>query len=384
MAVHRIAVKPKLLRWAREEAGLTAKNLVRRFPKYLEWERGETQPTLKQLEDFAEATYAPLGYLLLSEPPKETLPIPDFRTIGSGPVGQPSLNLRDTVYLCELRQDWYREHALAEGLDPVRLVGSARVTDGIESHAAQTRTALGIDLEDRARMPSWSDALRQLIRNADSVGVLVMVSGVVGNNTQRRLDPQEFRGFALVDDIAPLVFINGADTKAAQMFTLAHELAHLCLGESALSNSKAEQISRHHNSVEAWCNRFAAELLVPTTSIRDIFRGEEPVEDEIQRLARLFKVSTLVILRRLFDIDALTRDEFQVAYGLELSRLQKHAKGSGGNFYATQTSRAGERFSRALVSSTLEGQTLYRDAFRLLGFKKASTFQKLATKLGYA
>lgn len=384
MAAHRVAVKPRLLRWARKEAGLTTKKLVRRFPKYLEWERGETQPTLKQLEEFAEATYAPLGSLLLPEPPKEKLPIPDFRTIGSDPVRRPSLNLRDTVFLCELRQDWYREHALAEGLDPVRFVGSAKVADSIESHAARTRTALGIDLEDRAEMPSWADALRQLIRNADSVGVLVMVSGVVGNNTQRRLDPQEFRGFALVDDIAPLIFINGADTKAAQMFTLAHELAHLCLGESALSNSKVEQVSTHHNAVEAWCNRFAAELLVPINRIRDMYRGEEPVGDEIQQLARIFKVSTLVILRRLFDIDALTRDKFLGAYAMELSRLQKHAKGISGNFYATQTSRAGERFSRALVSSTLEGQTLYRDALRLLGFKKASTFQKLVAKLGYA
>lgn len=383
MAVHRVAVKPKLLRWARKEAGLTAKKLTKRFPKYLEWERGETQPTLKQLEDFAEATHAPFGYLLLPEPPREEFPIPDFRTIGSGRVGHPSLNLRDTVYLCELRQDWYREHALAEGLAPVRFVGSANVADSVEAHAARTRAALRIDLADRSQLKSWSEALRRFIKNADSAGVLVMVSGVVGNNTQRRLDPQEFRGFALVDDIAPLVFINGADTKAAQMFTLAHELAHLCLGESALSNSKAEQISTHHNAVESWCNRFAAELLVPITSIRDTFRGEEPVEDEIRRLARLFKVSTLVILRRLFDIDALTRDDFQGAYGTELGRLQKRPKGSGGNFYATQTSRAGERFSHALVSSTLEGQTLYRDAFYLLGFKKTSTFQKLADKLGY-
>lgn len=383
MAVHRVAVKPKLLRWAREEAGLTAKKLTKRFPKYLEWERGETQPTLKQLEDFAEATYAPFGYLLLPEPPQERLPIPDFRTIGSDPVGRPSLNLRDTVFLCELRQDWYREHALAEGLDPIRFVGSANVADSIEAHAAQTRAALSVDLADRAQMKSWSDALRQFIKNADSAGVLVMVSCVVGNNTQRRLDPQEFRGFALVDDIAPLIFVNGADTKAAQMFTLAHELAHLCLGESALSNSKADQISTHHNAVESWCNKFAAELLVPITCIRDVYRHEEPLEDEIQRLARVFKVSTLVILRRLFDIEALTRDDFQAVYGTELGRLQKRSESGGGNFYATQVSRAGARFSHALISSTLEGQTLYRDAYYLLGFKKTSTFQKLATKLGY-
>ena len=378
----RVDVKPQLLRWARERAGMAPETLVQRFPKYHEWETGEAQPTFKQLQKFAKVTYAPLGSLLLPEPLDEPFPIPDFRTIGGASIVHPSPNLRDTVYLCQLRQDWYREHALAQGQSPPRLVGAAKLTDNITATAATIRTALGLDLDDRAALPTWTDALRHFIKNVERSGVLAMVSGVVGTDNRRKLDPNEFRGFALADNLAPVVFVNGADTKAAQMFTLAHEVAHLCLGQSALSN--VELISKPLNEVESWCNQIAAEMLVPISILRDEYRSEELLFEELKRLARRFKVSTLVILRRLHDLAALTPKQFRRAYGTEIGRLQALPGRSGGNFYAAQTSRVGERFARALITSTLEGQTLYRDAFHLLGFRKISTFHKLADRLGVA
>ncbi|HXF91833.1 MAG TPA: ImmA/IrrE family metallo-endopeptidase [Nitrospiraceae bacterium] len=378
--MNRVVVKPELLRWARERAGRRAENLSGKFPKLPAWEAGEVRPTLKQLEQFARTVHVPVGYLFLREPPVERVPIPDFRTIADTLTGRPSPDLLDTIYLCQRRQAWYRDWARSMGEEPRAFVGSARLTMPIEETAATMRRALGFDLDARRECSTWTEALRQFIAQADDLGVLVMVSGVVGSNNHRRLDPEEFRGFALADDLAPLVFINGADTKAAQMFTLAHELAHVWLGESALTDVTPG--STPTQRIESWCNRVAAELLVPLAVLREeLPRGDVLIE--VPRLARHFKVSTLVILRRLLDARRLTREAFETAYDEELARLREMPKTSGGDFYLTQAARLSRRFARALVASTLEGQTLYRDAFRMLGIARETTFRELGASLGY-
>ena len=227
--MNRVPVQPALLRWARERAGYDADALTVRFPRLREWERGEVQPTLKQVEAFAKATRTPVGLLFLAEPPIERIPIPDFRTVANVHVSHPSPDLLETVYLCQQRQDWYRDFAVYMHEPALDFIGSANLKDDIVEIAATMRHILRFDVEERRRLATWTDALRHFIGQADALGVLVMASGVVGSNNRRRLDPQEFRGFALADPLAPLIFINGADTKAAQMFTLAHELAHLWL-----------------------------------------------------------------------------------------------------------------------------------------------------------
>jgi Zn-dependent peptidase ImmA (M78 family) len=376
----RVEVKPELLRWARERSGLDPGALAHRFPQLEGWERRETSPTLKQLENFAKATHTPVGYLFLQEPPIERVPIPDFRTAGNKHIGRPSPDLLDTVYLCQQRQEWYRDFARAEGEAPVRFVGSAHLTDDVEATAARIRRALRFDVEERRQMPTWTDALRRFIEQADAAGVLVMVNGVVGSNNRRKLDRQEFQGFALADNLAPLVFINGADTKAAQMFTLAHELAHIWLGLSAVSDAQASRMPEHE--VERWCNRVAAELLVPLAVVRAEYQTGNPLGEEVNRLARRFKVSTLVMLRRVHDVGGLTQDQFWRAYEKELQRLLALPAGSGGDFYLTLGARASKRFARALVVSTLEGRSSFTEAFRLLGFKKMATFRELGQSLG--
>ena len=378
--MNRIQVEPGLLRWACERARIGSSTLAERFPQLPAWERGEGQPTLRQLEAFAKATHTPVGLLLLPEPPEERLPIPDFRTIADEPVGRPSADLLDTLYLCQQRQAWYRDFAMVTGDRPLEFVGSARLTDKVETVAENIRATLGFDLEERRRLPTWTDALRRFIEQADAAGVLVMVSGVVGSNNRRKLDPGEFRGFALVDDLAPLVFINGADTKAAQMFTLAHELAHVWLGESALSDSEPRHVPGH--DVERWCNLVAAEVLAPLAVFRREHDADAELRDELDRLARRFKVSTLVVLRRIRDAGALAPEAYRAAYTSELDRIRRLPRGGGGNFYLTLGARVSKRFAHAMVASTLEGRSSFTEAFRLLGFRKMETFRKLGASLG--
>ena len=379
----RVPVNPELLRWARQRAGLAQEDLTARFKKLPGWEEGETQPTLKQVEAFARAVHVPVGYLFLTEPLEEPLPIPDFRTFAGRAVTRPSPNLLDTIYICQERQSWYRDFARVAQQPDLDFVGSATIATRPATVAARMSETLGFDLAARRECPTWTDALRLFIRQADETGVLVMVSGVVMSNNRRRLDPAEFRGFALCDPLAPLIFINGADTKAAQMFTLAHELAHLWLGASALSNLDAAP-SPGFRREEVWCNAVAAELLVPIAAVQAELHDNEPLPDVLSRLARAFKVSTLVILRRLLDANWLDRDRFDIAWTQEIARLRTLAqRGSeGGDFYRTTLSRVSRRFARALVVSTLEGQTLYRDSFRMLGVSRTETFNNLGREVG--
>ena len=164
------------------------------------------------------------------------------------------------------------------------------------------------------------------------------------------------------------------------MFTLAHELAHLWLGSSGVSDAEALEVSGQ--DAERWCNRVAAELLVPIDLLQAEYSERVVLSDEANRLARRFKVSTLVILRRVHDAGLLTRQAFRSAYAEELDRLKALRARDGGNFYLTLGTRVSQRFARAIVASTLEGQTSFSESFRLLGFKKMKTFNKLAAKMG--
>lgn len=377
-----------MLKWACRRAGVGVDALAARFPKLPDWLKGDAEPTFNQLQDFARATHAPFGYFFLTKPPEEPVPIPDLRTVGSVRARKPSANMLDTIYLCQQRQDWYRQHAQLTGDEPLAFVRSVRIGADVVRTAESIRAALGLDGPLSAAAKDMSDAFRLLLDRADELGVIVMVNGIVGNNTRRPLDPEEFRGFALVDPLAPLIFVNGADTKAAQIFTLVHELAHIWSGESGVSDVTTATVS--HEGVERWCNAVAAEVLAPLADFKASLRPHAELWAETNRLAASFRVSTLVILRRMRDAGRLTREQHAAAYGKESARLgalmhaRKESAEGGGNFYYTANYRLSTRFASAVIASTWEGRSTFTEAFRLLGCRSIRTLENMARNLGMA
>jgi len=380
--MNRVPIQPRLLEWAIARASISPEDIRIRFTKYDAWIEGSLYPTLKQLQNFARVTHTAIGCFFLNEPPELPIPIPDFRTVKTRNLEKPSPDLLDTIYLCQQRQDWYIRYARSVGAEALSYIGTATTNSNIEHVAAIIRSMLQMDVTQTKTCHSWEDALRHIIQLAEEIGVLVMVSGVVGSNNTRKLNPKEFRGFALSHAVAPLIFINGSDTKSAQMFTLAHELAHLWLGQSALSDATAATSAT--STVERWCDRVAAEVLVPLEAFRAEYNTSSAVVNEMQRLARVFKVSTLVVLRRMNDVRGFDRSWFWPVYQAEEQRLMGIVanRSGGGDYYNTTTARISRRFTRAIVTSTLEGRSTFTEAFRLVGCRRMSTFAELGNRVG--
>jgi Zn-dependent peptidase ImmA (M78 family)/transcriptional regulator with XRE-family HTH domain len=380
-----VTLEPQILRWARERAGLDepalAKKLAVKPERVTAWESTGKLP-YKKAELLAQRTYTPFGYLFLKEPPDDKLPIPDFRTLGDAPIRRPSPNLLETVYQMQRRQAWMREFLLEEGEPRLEFVGSLTIQADPVHAAKGMRTTLGCAEGWAAKERTWTEALMHLRQKIEETGILIVLNGVVGNNNRRKLSPDEFRGFALIDEYAPLIFINSSDFKAAQMFTLAHELAHLWIGKGGVSNFDALEPSA--NQVEKWCNTAAAEFLVPAEELRAVWPLPQNRDEPYQFLAGRFKVSALVTARRALDLTLATREEFFAFYEayLEDERRKQSRRPSGGNFWATQNVRIGQQFGAAVVRSAREGRLLYREAYSLTGLS-GHTFDRFAEKLGF-
>jgi len=373
-------INPVFFRWARERIGRDVEDLADHFKKLTAWEDGTAQPTFRQLEDFAKATHVPLGYFFLPEPPEERIPIPDLRTIRNQDITHPSPDLLDTIYTMQRRQAWLREEMIDCGVVPLDFVGSAKTSDDAPEVGREMRRLVGLEAGWAAHVRTWKEAVAELRRALEDLGVMPVINGIVGNNTPRKLDVEEFRGFALSDEYAPLVFVNGADTKSAQMFTLAHELAHIWLGQSALTDTGLT--SQPNQKIEAWCDRVAAEFLVPADELKAYWRDARHSDFPFESIARQFKVSPIVAGRRAMDLRLVSREEFFSFYDEYIKRERKTRSDSdGGNFYNTQNTRVGERFAIQVILAAKEGRVSFKEAYDLTDLR-GGAFQEYASRLG--
>lgn len=380
----RVPVSPEVLGWALDRSG-DADAIADAMPKVREWITGDRQPTMKQLADFAARTGTPFGYLLLRRPPALTLPVPDFREgfAGSTP-SEPSPDLLAVLHQSIRRQDWYRDYAIDNELAPVQQVGSAADKSATEA-AADMRTAL--NYEAAARRGSWEAQRKYLLTAFEALGGLTVATSMVENNTHRMLDADEFRGFSLVDPLAPLVFVNTRQTLNGQIFTLAHEFAHVWRGAGGVSLEDTRSVPQ--SQIERWCNEVASEFLVPEADLRDrwgALRGLELL-DQLERLARTYKCGTLVILQTINRAGLRQFSDYDATYDAEVERLKAIAtdRGDGGGVFMTnQPFRIGERLSRALIRDALNGRTALSEAVRLMSLKSVTNFDNYARYLDHA
>jgi Zn-dependent peptidase ImmA (M78 family)/DNA-binding XRE family transcriptional regulator len=360
-------VNPELLSWARQRSGLSeaalAKKLGVKAERITQWELGEAKPTFKQAQNIAKVTYTPFGYLFLKQPPEESLPIPDLRTVEGREVEKPSPELRDIVTQVLGKQTWYKDYLISNEMEPNEFVGSISVDTPIAEAVAAIRMAIGVEVPIKG---TWEEYQRDLILGAEEAGVLVMRSGIVGNNTRRKLQVSEFRGFAIADEYAPVIFINSSDAPKARLFTLIHELAHIWIGSTGISN-----LEPSNEREEAFCNQVAGEFLVPEKSLKAIWSEHESLRANCAAAASTFHVSKVVVARKAADIGIVSRADYSAFYRAELEAFRGQDS-KGGDFYRSAGAKNSLKMSQAVLSEAKSGRLLLRDAGRLLGLSPSA------------
>lgn len=367
----------EVLEWAVARSGLSDEQIIKAFPKYRSWLDGTWKPTIKQLRDFARKTHVSVSELFASEPPDYALQIADFRTVDDAPAQDPSPELFDTIDAMMGRQEWMRDYFLHEGYAPIDFVGSytgAALSEETRDRIVNgLRELLGLDESWAAPCKTVADALKTLKDRVEAAGISVVINGVVNDNTHRVLEIDEFRGFVLADDMAPIIFINGRDTKSAQIFTLVHELCHLSFAQTGVSNAPDDEVSGI--DMERFCNAVAADFLVPTGMLASKVGGiAGDVYPALQAVMRACKVNFVVVARKAKDTGFIDDDTFFHLYRRykdDMPEVTKPGKG-GGNYFLTKQYKLGSVFSEAVLTAVHSDYLSYRDAYDLTGMSAPS------------
>lgn len=379
-----VNIQPAVLQWAlsqTEEDQLGAKLMN----NIVQWLNGTKTPTFNQIEDFSKKSNIPLGYFFLQTPPVEELHLLDFRTVDSIQLANPSRNLIDTIHEMERVQDWMKEYRQDTGFDVLPLVGSLKGQDDPKLIAKAIRQDLELDITWYENCKTIADAFNHVRSMLEQCGVMVMLSGIVGKNTHRALSIDEFRAFAMVDEWAPLIFINSADSQGARLFSLCHEIAHIWLGENDLFNDRRNSVN-NVKPIEVLCNAVASELMVPLEAFLEQWQEceYEDIFDKITNLARVFKCGESVVARKALDNRKIGQTIYNqvVDNAIEGFRIQKeNNESSGGNYYNTMGTRLDGRLVRALCESIRSGRTSYTEAYRLTNTSR-KTFSEVAMRFG--
>ena len=370
-------INKEIIEWAIIRNGNSLEEFYAQNPNVESWIKGEKNPTVKQLENFEHKVHVPFGYMFLPKPPNETIPLPFFRT-GKKNTNKVSLNVFHTIQIIQDRQNWLTEYLEELNFPDLDFVGKYSIKNSYIEIVNDIRNVLKLELDWASRHNKWEEALDYLTNKIEEAGIIVTYNGIVGSNTHRVIDVNECRGFVLVNNKAPFLFINSADAKAAQMFTIIHELAHVWLGKSAGFDNA--NLLPADDPLEILCDKVAAELLVPEI----YFLKKWETTQDFKYLSRIFKVSPIVIGRRALDLNLINLKYFMDFYNNYMSyfKTNKDKQSSGGDFYATTKKRISLRFAAFVNNAVKENKLLYRDAYRLTSMK-GETYNKFINEYLY-
>ena len=382
-------ISPPVLRWARlrshYDVDSLATKLTVKSDKVMEWESGDSKPTFTQAQKLANTLHIPFGYLFLQTPPTDILPLPDLRTMDDRFLDGYSVDLKEVIYDVLRKQDWYRDYRKELEYPELKFMGKYKINTDTDVVSDDITKSLKLTMDDRINARNWEEFFNLLIEKAEALGIWIMRSGKVGNNTHRILDVEEFRGFTIIDTLAPAIFINGADAKAAQIFTLVHELAHLWFGASGVSNIDFRKTKESiQNSYEQKCNEISAEVLVPKKIIVKFWDAKNSVAENVDKLSKYFRVSNIVVARRALDLGIIIPDDFFEFYYAQIDRWkkQKDERESGGSFYSNIPIAVGRKFSYDVLYSVYSQNLLMRDGARILGLNP-TTLNRFAKEVGF-
>jgi len=361
----------EIISWAINRSNKTESDVAEKLhvdrDKVAAWISGPDYPSFSQAQNLATLLHIPFGYLYLSNPPAEDLPLPDLRVVTGKPAIKPSPIFLDILYGAMRKQEWYHEYLKNQEANGLHFVGKYALQDDRKVIAADIVDTLGINDELRKQSQNWTEFLDLFVQRIEGAGIIVLRQGFVGGNTKRTLAVDEVRGFAIVDDLAPLIFINSNDAKAANIFTLAHELAHLWIGQGGVSNPDyLLRSTEQRNIIDRQCDAIAAEVLAPSDDFVIQWRSFNNLDSNLRKLAKHYRVSPFVILRRSYELNKITRATYMKKYS-EL--LQERHTGGGGNketYAASILSRNSKKLTTTLLTSVAEGQITFWYAAKLL------------------
>lgn len=383
-------ISPAALAWARERALLShaevAKRLRRRSINAAtieSWERGDAQPSAAQVRSLAQIFGVPARWLSYNTPPLafDELGLVDFRTKDGRPLTTPSLNLRGAIEHALAMQTWAVDYRRRAGNAAVPLVGSCTQASGVASVAEHLRQALDVE-RVRAEASGADEFLKSLRQQLERVGLIVFRMGQVANKTAWSLDPEEFKGFTLIDEerLAPLVFVNRKDLEDAQLFTLGHELAHVATGGSGVSNEDIEHVDNDRPAIERFCDDVAEELLLPSEQFKAAWGKKKATFDEAlaKEVGDKFKVSSLVAGRRAATLKRAPVPSFRSFVARCRESLSE--KRRGGSVYVTMPAWYGENLVQTMASVATTGSPAAADALELLGVKYTTALRLAAPR----